>query len=131
MAAVEARVTAAGKDRANAYFQRKAIGLTAPRNVGVEADSSMPMMGRTAVRISWDTAYAGAAPIERYDVLRDGKVVGSVPHTPQFRAERFHYDDIFDGGRLTGSHSYSVRAVDAAGAAAGSAALAADPGTTA
>jgi hypothetical protein len=131
MAAVEARVTAAGKDRANAYFQRKAIGLTAPRNVGVEADSSMPMMGRTAVRISWDTAYAGAAPIERYDVVRDGKVVGSVPHTPQFTAERFHYDDIFDEGRLTVSHRYSVRAMDTAGAAVGSAALAADPGTAA
>jgi len=110
MAAIEAKVTAAGKDRANAYFQRKAIGLTPPRNVGVEADSSMPMLGRSAVRITWDTAYAGDAPIERYDVLRDGEIVGSVPHTPQFRAQRFHYDDIFDEGRLTGAHGYSVRA---------------------
>jgi aryl-alcohol dehydrogenase-like predicted oxidoreductase len=131
MAAVEARVAAAGKDRANASFQRKAVGLTPPRNVGVEADSSMPMLGRVAVRITWDTAYAGTVPIDRYDVLRDGEVVGSVPHTPQFRAQRFHYDDIFDKDRLTGIHGYSVRAVDAAGAAADSGALTADPGTAA
>lgn len=131
MAAIEARITAAGKDRANAYFQRKAVGLTPPRNVGVEADSAMPRLGRTAVRITWDTAYAGAAPIERYDVLRDGEVVGSVPHTPQFTSQRFHYDDIFDEGRLTGAYGYIVRAVDATGAAADSTALAADPGTAA
>lgn len=131
MAVVEARVTAAEKDRANASFQRKVVGLTAPRNVGVEADSSMPMLGRVAVRITWDTAYAGAAPIDRYDVLRDGEVVGSVPHIPQFKAQRFHYDDIFDKDLLTGTYGYSVRAVDAAGAAADSGTLTADPGTAA
>ncbi len=131
MAAVEAKVTAAGKDRANASFQRKAVGLTAPRNVGVEADSSMPMLGRVAVRITWDTAYAGAAPIERYEVLRDGAVVGSVPHTPQFNAQRFRYDDIFDKDRQAGPHGYSVRAIDADGAAADSGTATADPRTEA
>lgn len=59
----------------------------------------------------------------------NGEVVGSVPHTPQFRAQRFHYDDIFDKNRLTGVHGYSVRAVDAAGTAADSRTLTADPGT--
>jgi aryl-alcohol dehydrogenase-like predicted oxidoreductase len=127
MAAVEARVTAAGKDGANAYFQRKALGLTRPRNVGVEADSSIPMFGRIAVRVTWDTSYAGAVPILRYEVLRDGEVVGTVPHTPQFTARRFHYDDIFPDGAAAGGHSYRVRAVDAAGAAAESVTLTADP----
>ena len=89
MAAIEAQVTAAGKDGANAYFQRKAIGLTPPRNVGAEADSSMPMLGRFAVRVTWDTAYAGAVPILRYEVLRDGEVVGTVPHTPSSRRGGF------------------------------------------
>ncbi|MCX5819273.1 MAG: aldo/keto reductase [Deltaproteobacteria bacterium] len=131
MAAIEGQVTAAGKDRANSFFQRKALGLTPPRNVGAEADSSMPKLGRTAVRVTWDTAYAGAVPIVRYEVLRDGEVVGSVPHTPQFTARRFHYDDIFPEGVAAGSRSYSVRAVDAAGAAAESATLAADPVTAA
>lgn len=131
MAAVEAGVTAAGKDGANASFQRKALGLTAPRNVGAEADSAMPLMGRVAVRVSWDTAYAGAVPIERYDVLRDGAVVGSVPHTPQFTAQRFHYDDLFESDQPTEPHAYLVRAVDADGAAADSGTLTADPGTAA
>jgi len=131
MAAIEAQVTAAGKDGANAYFQRKALGLTAPRNVGVEADSSMPMLGRTAVRVTWNTAYAWAVPILRYEVLRDGEVVGSVPHTPQFTAQRFCYNDIFPGGAAAGSHSYRVRAIDAAGTAAESVTLTADPGAAA
>ncbi len=126
MAAIEAQVTAAGKDGANAYFQRKALGLTPPRNVGAEADSSMPMLGRFAVRVTWDTAYAGAVPILRYEVLRDGEVVGTVPHTPQFTARRFCYDDIFPDGASAGNHSYRVRAVDAAGAAAESVTLAAE-----
>ncbi|MEW6332909.1 MAG: aldo/keto reductase [Thermodesulfobacteriota bacterium] len=131
MAAVEERITAAGKDGANASFQRRSMGLTAPRNVGVEPDSAAPMMGRTAVRVTWDTAYAGAVPIERYDVLRDGAVVGSVPHSPQFRAVRFRYDDRFEGDLPAGAHEYRVRAVDAAGAAADSAAFTADPATAA
>jgi aryl-alcohol dehydrogenase-like predicted oxidoreductase len=131
MTAIEATVTAAGKDRANASFQRKALGLTPPRNVGIEADSSMPMLGRIAVRITWDTAYAGPAPIERYDVLRDGAVVGSVPHTPQFNARRFHYDDIFDKDQPTGIHGYRVRAVDTDGATADSGTLTADPAAAA
>lgn len=127
MEAIEARVTAAGKDGANTSFQRKALGLTPPRNVGVEADSSMPMLGRTAVRVSWDTAYAAAVPILRYEVLRNGEVVGSLPHTPQFTTRRFCYDDIFPAGAEAGSHSYRVRAVDALGATAESTALIADP----
>jgi hypothetical protein len=131
MAVCEAMVTAAGKDGANAYFQRKAIGLTPPRNVGAEADSSMPLLGRRAVRITWDTAYAGAAPIERYEVLCDGEVVGSVPHAPQLTRRRFHYDDVFAKDRPTAARGYSVRAVDATGAAAESVVLMADAGTAA
>ena len=68
MAAIEARLTAAGKHGASDYFQRRALGLTPPRNVGAEPDSSA-RLGRLAVRVTWETSYAGAVPIERYDVL--------------------------------------------------------------
>jgi len=111
---IEQRVIAAGKDSANAYFQRKAIGLTPPRNVGVEIDSAMPGYARNAVRVSWDSAYAGAQAIDRYEVLRDGEVIGSVPHAPQITFRRFCFDDEF-GPEPVGAHTYAVRAVDASG----------------
>ena len=123
MRSIEDRVTALGKDKANSYFQREATGLTAPRNVGVEADSAMPAFGRNAVRISWDTAYAGSAPIERYEVLRDGKVIGKVPHQPQITQQRFHYEDVKGKDGKAGSSSYAVRSVDTAAAVAQSASI--------
>jgi aryl-alcohol dehydrogenase-like predicted oxidoreductase len=128
MTAIEARLTTAGKHRANDYFQRRAIGLTPPRNVGAEPDTSGRLFGRLAVRVTWDTSYAGAVPIERYDVLRDGEVVKSIPHTPQYTSRRFCYDDLFSDGHPPGSHTYSVRAIDTAGTTAESESLTVDPG---
>lgn len=123
---IEKMVTSAGKDSANAYFQRKAIGLTAPRNVGVEEDSAMPALARNAIRVSWDTAYAGTEPIERYDVLRDDEVIGIISHTPQINEKRYHYDDIFGENQKEGVHHYKVRAVDASGNSAESLSLTID-----
>jgi aryl-alcohol dehydrogenase-like predicted oxidoreductase len=127
LAAIEARVMAAGKDGANAYFQRPALGLTAPRNVGVEADSAMPAMRRKAVRVSWDTAYAGAAAVDHYVVLRDDRETARVPHRPQIGMTRFHYDDVFKAEAAAGPHVYVVRAVDTAGNFADSPGLSAAP----
>ena len=126
MTRIEKMVTSAGKDSANTYFQRKAIGLTAPRNVGAEEDSSMPALSRNAIRVSWDTAYAGTEPIERYEVLRDDELVGSIPHTPQITGKRYHYDDIFNEHQKDGVRHYKVRAVDASGNSAESLSLAVD-----
>ena len=123
---IEKMVTSAGKDSANAYFQRKAIGLTAPRNVGVEEDSAMLALARNAIRVSWDTAYAGTEPIERYDVLRDDEVIGIISHTPQINEKRYHYDDIFGENQKEGVHHYKVRAVDASGNSAESLSLTID-----
>jgi hypothetical protein len=115
MADIEAKVAAAGKHTANTYFQHPALGLTAPRNAGVEDDTSMPMLGRHAVRVSWDTAYAGDCPIERYEVLRDGKVVGTVPHQPQYTHRRFYYDDVLEDNAGIRGYRYQVVAVDGSG----------------
>jgi aryl-alcohol dehydrogenase-like predicted oxidoreductase len=115
MADIDAKVAAAGKHTANAYFQHPALGLTAPRNAGVEDDTSMPMLGRHAVRVSWDTAYAGDCPIERYEVLRDGKVVGTVPHQPQYTYRRFCYDDVLEDNAGIRGYRYQVVAVDGSG----------------
>lgn len=115
MEEIEAMVVSSGKGNANAYFQRSAIGLTPPRNLGIENDSSMPALGRHAVRISWDTAYAGTEPIERYDVYRDGELIGTVPHRPQITLKRFTYDDVLDESQGGQSILYSVKAVDTKG----------------
>jgi hypothetical protein len=115
MADIEAKVAAANKHTANVYFQLPALGPTAPRNAGVESDISMPVLGRNAVRVSWDTAYAGSCPIKLYEVLRDGKVVGTLPHRPQYTHTRFHYDDLLDDNTRTSDHRYRVVAVDAKG----------------
>ena len=87
----------------------------------------MPALGRAAVRISWDAAYAGAAPVTRYDVLRNGTVIGSVDHRPQYSAERFHFDDVFDGEPDEGPFAYSVKAVDSQGREAESGTVSAAP----
>jgi aryl-alcohol dehydrogenase-like predicted oxidoreductase len=118
MAEIEARVDGAGKHGANGYFQRRAQGLTAPRHVGAEPDTAMPLFGRTAVRVSWDTAYAGAHAITSYEVLRDGEVVGERPHQPQFSRRRFRFDDVLEGEAAQQPHRYAVRAIDASGARA-------------
>ena len=115
MLQIEAMVASAGKADANAYFQRPHLGLTAPRNVGAESDSSMPGIQRVAVRISWDTAYAGTEPIDRYEVLRDEQVIGSIPHRPQITPHRFCFDDILEDEMKDKTLHYRVRSVDTSG----------------
>jgi aryl-alcohol dehydrogenase-like predicted oxidoreductase len=126
MERIEKLVESAGKTGGNAYFQRSGEGLSAPRNVGAEPDSS-PSMGRTAVRISWDTAYAGAFPIARYDVLRDGERIGTVSHRPQYTPDRFCFDDVFGDDPGEASFSYMVKAIDTRGNEAGSREIIASP----
>ncbi len=126
MADIEEKIVSAGKEKANSYFQRKPAGLTPPRNMGAEADTSMPLLGRTAVRVSWDTAYAGAVPIERYEVLRDGRIIGSVPHSPQITPQRFYFDDVLGEEHKDSPHKYHVRSIDASGTTADSPALMVD-----
>jgi aryl-alcohol dehydrogenase-like predicted oxidoreductase len=127
LTAIEAKVAAAGKHGANGYFQRKAQGLGAARHVGVEADTTMPLFRRVAVRVRWDTAYAGAFAIERYQVLRDDAVVGEVQHAPQYTRAAFHFDDVLQGEAATRPHSYKVRTVDAAGNHADTGSFRVDP----
>jgi len=120
MLAIAARVSEAGKDGANAYFQRPPMGLTAPRNVGAESDAAMPAFGHVAMRVSWDCAYAGAVAVDHYVVLRDNQEVGCIPHTPQISRERFCFNDQLAAEQRGQTFTYVVRAVDAAGNSADS-----------
>ena len=86
----------------------------------------MPALNRSAIRVSWDTSYAGTEPIERYDVLCDEEVIGTVPHVPQITQQPFHFDDILSEDQRKSARQYRVRAVDAVGNQAESNPLAID-----
>ncbi len=87
------------------YFQLPDQGLTPPRNVKIE--------GGSRVKLSWDTSFAGNEPISHYEVLREGKLVQTIPHTPQISKTPFVCQT--EPGK-----SYQLLAVDAAGRKAAS-----------
>jgi aryl-alcohol dehydrogenase-like predicted oxidoreductase len=92
------------------YFQEAARPLGPPRELFLSAGDGGER-GRT-VLLEWQSAYAGDEPVSRYDVSRDGRVVGSVPHHPQVDRTPLAFGD-FVGDR--GVHAYRVDSVDSAG----------------
>lgn len=73
------------KDGRTNYFQLDKIGLTPPQNIKVN--------GKKEVEVTWDTAYAADAPISHYEILRDGKKIASVAHSPQITRDPFKFKD--------------------------------------
>jgi predicted aldo/keto reductase-like oxidoreductase len=82
------------------YFQLADTGLTPPRNA--------VMTKSNGVKLSWDTGYAGNEPISHYEIVSDGKVVGTVPHHPQTTKEPFRYE-------IPSGKEFKVVSVDAIG----------------
>ncbi len=68
-----------------------------------------------AVKVSWDTAYAGAEPLARYEVYRREEKIASVPFQPQTSETPFSFTDESAPGGHPGGLFYRVRAVDASG----------------
>ena len=99
------------RDGETNYFQMPDGGLGAPRNAKLTADDK--------VRLTWDTAYAGNEPIVRYEILQDGRLVATVPHSPQISL-----DEPFQCTLDAAGKSFAISAVDAAGRRAESAPLA-------
>jgi aryl-alcohol dehydrogenase-like predicted oxidoreductase len=95
------------------FFQRPSSGLLAPEKFQVtEIDP------KTA-RLSWSTAYAGAHPIDRYEIYRREVKLASIPYRPQLSEEPFVYEDrMSEAGNWPGGKYYKIRVVDAAGNAA-------------
>ncbi len=58
------------------YFQKPFQELTSPREAVLE------IKDQTAV-ITWHTAYAGDAAIDRYEIWWDGKILEKIPFKPQ------------------------------------------------
>ena len=98
------------------YFQDAAQGLGAPRNGKLAVERE-----RKLVRLTWDSALAGAHALERYEILRDGKAVATVAHAPQVSLKPFQYEEPLAAGS---GRRYEIVAIDAQGARQASAALA-------
>jgi len=70
------------------YFQNAALPLTAPKEVSVVQNKESNMRNAT---ISWNTAYAGDAPVKTYEIWRDGAKIKEIPFTPQITINPFTY----------------------------------------
>jgi hypothetical protein len=64
------------------------------------------------VRLEWQSAYAGDEPVSRYEVSRDGRVVGSTPHHPQVDLTPFAFEEVLTD---RGAYPYQVTSVDSVG----------------
>jgi predicted aldo/keto reductase-like oxidoreductase len=88
------------------YFQREYIGLTPPNNVKITQINNVE--GRT-YEVSWDTAYAGDAPIVSYDILLDNNVVESIEFAPQITRNPYRESITINDNN---KHSIAVRVTD-------------------
>ncbi|MFN8209703.1 MAG: aldo/keto reductase [Bacteroidales bacterium] len=91
------------------YFQTGPVQLTAPDFIKVDHGGGN---GFRRATIKWNTAYAGDAPIIRYEILRDGSKIGELPFTPQISEEPFSFNDDVTDKMI---HEYQVRVIDAKG----------------
>jgi hypothetical protein len=87
------------------YFQRSFQDLSAPR----EAKALKVALGSL---ITWHTAYAGDAAVDRYEIWRGGKKIASIPFEPQTTKNSFQY---LDKHISENSVTYQVKVVDKKG----------------
>jgi aryl-alcohol dehydrogenase-like predicted oxidoreductase len=100
------KITSTVKDGKTNYFQEPFQALSAPR----EASAHLEICeGRRVVRLEWQTAYAGAEPIARYEIWRDEKRIAQVPYQPQLSKKPFVFEDeLIDKA----AHTYQLKTVD-------------------
>jgi len=88
------------------YFQRENVPMSAPRQITIDQKKQDD---QRSIKLSWHTAFAGNAPLNRYEVWRDEKKIGQIDHHPQTTKNPFTFtDDAVDRQ----SHSYKVVSVD-------------------
>jgi hypothetical protein len=97
------------------YFQTAALPLTAPKEVSVEHKVENSI--RKAA-ISWNTAYAGDAPIKTYEIWRDGAKIKEIAFAPQITVKPFIFSESLNDNV---AHTYIMKVVDVKGRMAESA----------
>lgn len=91
------------------YFQLAALPLTAPKEVTVIQKNDNNLRSAT---LSWNTAYAGDAPISNYEIWRDGAKIREIPYTPQITIDPFTYSESLNDKV---EHSYLMKVADSKG----------------
>lgn len=97
------------------YFQNSAIPLTAPKTVKAVQKPRGYMIENV---VSWDTAFAGDAPVRQYEIWRDGTKIREIPFKPQITTDPFTYTEVLTDKN---PHTYLVKVVDEKGRTAESA----------
>jgi aryl-alcohol dehydrogenase-like predicted oxidoreductase len=103
------KMARAAKEGKTNYFQAAAQPLGGPREAA--ADQHL-REGHRISSVRWQTAYAGDEPLARYEIWRDDRKAGEVPHRPQADRTPFSFEERL-GDKA--AHRYRVVAVDAAG----------------
>lgn len=100
-AAIE-QVALKAKEGKTNYFQRAFQELTPPRDAAVSRN------GKTNT-LTWHTAYAGDAAIDRYEIWKDGKKIANLPFKPQTTKTPYYFED---KQLSAGAGNYVIRVVD-------------------
>jgi aryl-alcohol dehydrogenase-like predicted oxidoreductase len=108
---IEAMTHKAKEGKTN-YFQDKARGLTAVQAAEIARVQGAPQQ----VKITWQTAFAGDAPIDRYEVYRGQEIIGTIAHQPQITKIPFEF---LDTQADPSTPNYQVIAIDKLGEKAG------------
>ncbi len=91
------------------YFQVPRNQMIGPKGLKVV---QVREGNRRRVSLNWQTAIAGDQPLKRYEILVDGRMHASTPHSPQTDLAGFRYEDMRDDHE---AHTYMVAAIDNAG----------------
>ena len=69
------------------YFQQMEGGLSAPQDINAQRDEN------GAIRITWNSAFAGNHPVKKYEIYRNKAKAGEVIHQPQTGMDPFIFQE--------------------------------------
>jgi aryl-alcohol dehydrogenase-like predicted oxidoreductase len=98
---IEQIATKAKEGRTN-YFQRAFQELTPPRDAHVSRNKQVNI-------ITWHTAFAGDAAIDRYEIWKDGAKIAAIPFKPQTSKTPYYFEDKHQAENVK---SYLLKVVD-------------------